>query len=76
MENLQDIKLYCYSTKNAQGYNIFWGISWDKLYNTWLVYDENELEVKNLNSDQSYYLAIESFNDNGISKRSEPIKVN
>ena len=61
--------------ENVQGYNVFWGIAPDKLYNSWLVYGENELELKNLNVDQPYYLAIEAFNENGVSKKSEIIKI-
>ncbi|MFS4467798.1 family 43 glycosylhydrolase [Maribacter sp. 2210JD10-5] len=62
--------------KNAQGYNILWGIAPDKLYSSWLLYETNSLEIKSLNTDQGYYFAIESFNENGVSERSEPIKVN
>ena len=29
--------------KKAQGYNVLWGIAPDKLYNSWLIYDENSL---------------------------------
>jgi hypothetical protein len=59
----------------AQGYNILWGIAPDKLYSSWLVYDKNELLLKSLSVDQSYYFAIEAFNENGVSARSKPIKV-
>lgn len=54
--------------KHAQGYNIKWGIAPDKLYNSWLVYEDNDLDLKSLNIDQTYYFSIESFNENGISK--------
>ena len=61
--------------KNAQGYNVLWGIGPDKLYSSWLVYSKNSLTLKSLNTDQTYYFTVESFNENGISKRSEVIKV-
>lgn len=61
--------------KQAQGYNVLWGIAPDKLYNSWLIYDENSLYLRSLNSNQTYYFAIEAFNENGISKRSAPVKV-
>jgi hypothetical protein len=59
----------------AQGYNILWGIAPDKLYNSWMVYDKNELLLKSLSTDQSYYFSIEAFNENGISQRTKVIKV-
>ena len=57
--------------KNAQGYNIRWGIAPDKLYSSWLIYGENELLLKALTTDQQYWFAIEAFNENGISALSE-----
>lgn len=71
----RDVKIHWESINDAQGYNIFWGIAEDKLYNTWLVYDKNELEMKNLSIDQSYYFVVESFNENGVSKRTESVKI-
>lgn len=50
---------------NCQGYNIRWGIAPDKLYNSWLVYGENQLYMRSLTTNQSYYFAIEAFNENG-----------
>ena len=59
----------------AQGYNILWGIAPDKLYNSWMVYDSDSLELKSLGVDQEYYFSIESFNENGVSGRTTPLKV-
>src|SRR5690606_35237187 len=59
----------------AQGYNIRWGIAPDKLYQSWQVYDTNEHFMRNLDRDTPYYFTIESFNENGISERSEVIFV-
>jgi hypothetical protein len=59
----------------AQGYNVLWGIAPDKLYSSWMVYDNNELLLKSLSVDQTYYFAIEAFNENGVSSRSKVIKV-
>lgn len=61
--------------KNVQGYNIRWGISPDKLYSSWLVYDKDQLFLKALTTDQEYYFTIEAFNENGISVRSKAIGV-
>ena len=61
--------------KNCQGYNIRWGIAPDKLYNSWLVYGKNELLLKSLTTDQSYYFTIEAFNENGISEPARLVEV-
>ncbi|MBD0296158.1 MAG: discoidin domain-containing protein, partial [Flavisolibacter sp.] len=60
---------------NTQGYNILWGIAPDKLYSSWMVYDNNSLLLKSLSVEQSYYFAIEAFNENGISTRSKAVRV-
>lgn len=72
-EDRRDAQLTWEPTKNTQGYNVFWGIAPDKLYNTWLVYDNAELELKNLSKSQSYYFAVEPFNENGVGERSEVV---
>lgn len=61
--------------KNCQGYNVLWGIAPDKLYSSWMVYDADSLEMKNLNKGQTYYFSIEAFNENGVSKRIKIIEV-
>ena len=60
--------------KGAQGYNVLWGIAPDKLYNSWMVYDKNELLLKSLNMGQAYYFAVEAFNENGVSPRTRTIR--
>jgi hypothetical protein len=60
--------------QKSQGYNVLWGIAPDKLYNSWMVYGKNQLELKSLSANQVYYFSVEAFNENGISKRSELIK--
>lgn len=74
-EDRRDITLAWDEVRGAQGYNIKWGITPDKLYSSWLVYDENSHHMKSLGRDQVYYFAIEAFNENGISELSEVIKV-
>lgn len=54
------------SVENVQGYNIRWGIALDKLYSSWLVYGDTELDIRSLNTDQEYFYSIEAFNENGI----------
>lgn len=62
--------------ENAQGYNIIWGIAPDKLYSSWMVYNESELLLKSLTVDQKYYFVIEAFNENGVSERTKVLEIN
>lgn len=66
----RDAKISWQKQKNAQGYNVLWGIAPDKLYSSWMIYGEDSLELKSLTKGQTYYFAIEAFNENGISERS------
>jgi hypothetical protein len=62
-------------TPDCQGYNVLWGIAPEKLYSSWMVYGKNSLNLKALTSDQSYFFAIEAFNENGVSKRLKVVEV-
>jgi hypothetical protein len=61
--------------EGAQGYNIRWGIAPDRLYHSWLVYDVNEHFMRCLDRNTEYYFSIEAFNENGISEKTDIIKV-
>ena len=74
-EDRRDALITWEPQENSQGYNVLWGIAPDKLYNSWLVYDEHSLELKSLTVDQEYYFAVEAFNENGISERTEIVKI-
>ncbi|MCU4166101.1 family 43 glycosylhydrolase [Carboxylicivirga caseinilyticus] len=63
------------AVKGAQGYNIRWGIAPDKLYHSWLVYDQAELKIPSLDKATGYYFSIEAFNENGISVSTKPVMV-
>ncbi len=63
------------SRPGVQGYNVLWGIAPDKLYNSWMVYDTNTLELKSLDKDMKYFFSIEAFNENGVSERTRPVEV-
>lgn len=52
----------------ADGYVVSYGVSKDKLYQNYMVYDKNELTINQLNANQSYVFTIEAFNENGITK--------
>lgn len=59
------------------GYNILWGIAPDKLYQTYQVFADQptKLELRALSVGQDYYLAIEAFNENGVSKATEAVPI-
>ena len=71
----RDVLITWDKIQNAQGFNVKWGIAPDKLYNSWLVYEENKLELRSLTVNQKYYFTIESFNENGVSNTLQPVKI-
>jgi hypothetical protein len=71
----RDASLHWDKQQNCQGYNVLWGIAPDKLYSSWQVYDDNFLEMRNLNVDQLYYFSIESFNENGVSAKTPVVEI-
>jgi xylan 1,4-beta-xylosidase len=61
----------------AVGYNVRWGIKPDKLYLTYQVFADRgmTLELRALNVGQEYYVAVEAFDENGVSGVSKPAHV-
>jgi hypothetical protein len=61
--------------RGAVGYNVLWGISPKKLYQTYQVFAERRqpLEIRALTVGQDYWFAIEAFEENGVSRLSRPI---
>lgn len=51
----------------AFAYNLYYGTAPDKLYNCIMVLDKNELWLKTLDSQSTYYFTIEAINENGVS---------
>lgn len=70
-EDQRDVQITWKKDPQAQGYNVKWGIAPDKLYNSWLVYDEHSLLLKSLTVGQDYYISVEAFNENGVGKTSK-----
>ncbi len=50
----------------AQGCNVRYGTAPEKLYQSWMVYDANEVTLSTLIAGQDYYLCVDSFNENGV----------
>ncbi len=67
-DDKRNVKLSWSKSEGATGYNICYGTDSNKLYHTYMIYDDTSIEIRSLNSEQSYYFTIESFNENGISK--------
>ena len=61
-----DGKISWQHIENAQGCNVRYGIAPDKLYQSWLVYDADEVTLSTLMAGQDYYVCVDSFNENGI----------
>lgn len=59
--------------KGAVGYNVLWGIAPDKLYQTYQVWAEEgaRLDLRALTIGQSYFFAVEAFNESGVAPASE-----
>ena len=74
-DDRRDAALSWKAVEGVQGYNIRWGIAPDKLYLSWLVYGDTSLFMRNLDRDTTYYFTIESFSENGISEKTEPIRI-
>lgn len=63
--------------KGAVGYNVLWGIRPDRLtltYQRWA--DQGStLDLRALNVGQGYWVAVEAFDENGVSRRSKPVRI-
>jgi hypothetical protein len=63
--------------KGAVGYNLLWGIRPDRLtlaYQHWA--DQGTaLELRALNAGVDYWVAVEAFDENGVSRRSKPVRI-
>jgi len=59
----------------ATGYVVYCGISPEKMYTSAMVYGTNEYYWRALDGDRAYFFQIEAFNENGISARTPPMRV-
>jgi len=58
---------------DATGYMIRFGNNPDKLYQNYIVYDNNTLLIRSLNIHTPYYFTIDAFNEAGIVEGIEPL---
>ncbi len=63
------------AVRGAVGYNVRWGISPGKLYQTYQVFADRPLplEIRALTVGQDYWFAVEAFDENGVSRPSRPV---
>lgn len=59
----------------ADGYVIYFGKEADKLYGSIMVYGKNDYWFTGMDRADAYYFQIEAFNNNGISERTEVMRV-
>jgi len=52
----------------AQGYNLRYGLAPDKLYCSWLLHDQTSLDLGALNAGHDYWVAVDPFNENGVTR--------
>jgi hypothetical protein len=59
--------------RGAVGYNVRWGIRPDRLNHCYQVFSDRgtTLDVRSLNSGVRYHVAVEAFNENGVSELSK-----
>lgn len=62
------------SSPRAYGYNIYYGIAPDKMYNAITVYDATEYDMRGLDRDTDYYFAIEALGEGGRSAISKTLR--
>ena len=63
--------------RGAVGYNVLWGIAPGKLYQTYQVFADRgtALELRALTVGQGYWVAVEAFDENGVSAPSRPVQL-
>jgi hypothetical protein len=62
---------------NVVGYNLRWGITPSKLYQTYQRFADqsSRLELRALTVGEAYWVAIESFDENGVSALSASVPI-
>jgi hypothetical protein len=51
---------------DADGVNVRYGRSPDKLYHSWLVYGRDDLLISTLSAGVDYWVAVDAFNGSGL----------
>jgi len=70
-EDRRDATLLWKPVEGADGYVVRYGIEPNKLYNNYMVYDNNTVTMHSLNKEPEYYFEVEAF-DSGTEYYREP----
>jgi len=62
-------------TGDSYGYNIYYGVEPGKLYNCITVNSATNYDFRGMDKGTVYYFAIEALNENGVSEKSNTIRV-
>lgn len=64
----RSIKIEWTKSSNSTGYNICYGIDKNKLYQTYMIFEDTSVEINSLNVNQKYWFTVEAFNESGTTK--------
>lgn len=69
LRDRRDAEVTWSAVPGVVGYNVRWGIAPDKLYESYQRWSDQgtSLQLRALDSDRAYYVAVESFDENGVS---------
>lgn len=65
-EDGRNLSLSWNAADDAQGYTVRYGIAPDKLYNSWQIFAQTSLDLSTVNAGTPYFVAVDSFNENGV----------
>ena len=54
-------------SEGAVGYNVLWGASPEKLYHSWMTFDEVQ-KIPSFVKGREYFVRVDAFNENGITE--------
>ena len=47
----------------------------DKLYHSWLLYEQTELDLRSLNAERQYWVSVDAFNASGVTPGAQQVQV-
>lgn len=74
LKDSRNIRFSWLTSKNAYGYNIYYGTTPAKMYNSIAVLNSTEYDFRGLDAGKSYFFSIEAIGESGRSEMSKTIK--
>ncbi len=65
-QNRRTVSLKWEQSPGSTGYIVNFGPAKDKLYQHYMVYGKNSVEINSLNTNQAYWFSVTPFNENGF----------